>query len=375
MFEAPPTTTTAGTWLATFFAASATWGCTSAFDDLKAKGESCVHAIPPERPDTGTDDVTPIEFVNAVDEYDMGEIGSDDNTQRFRAMGYDLDGVCTGQGQGPSCHNPIEPIDPVIDGDVLEGRDNTQGAVVYHLFNIIGIRHSTSQEVNDEIWGGIVTSLIRVQDYNGQPNDSKVIVDVFAATMQRPDGTRTVPSRQGNDEWAPIEGWVVKDLRGEYSADHPKYLDKRAYVTNGMLVAHLEVFQSPTVTLSDMWITARIVHTNSVWVLTEGTMAGRVRTDDLLDGLDKFQDPGTHQFFCKDADNYPRAKVDVCSASDISFDPSNNPSALCDATSWGWHFTAVPAKISSPVAFQRPDPNPTRCKPGMFSGEDSCAKP
>src|SRR5687767_7827100 len=125
-----------GGHLTLLVAAAAAWGCNSAFDGLQPAPVTCDHALPPSRPGTAPEDPTSSDFVTVVDAYDMGEIDRGADTKRFRAMGYDLDGVCTGQGQGPSCDNSAWPsLVPVIDGDALAGRDNTQGAVVYRLLN------------------------------------------------------------------------------------------------------------------------------------------------------------------------------------------------------------------------------------------------
>jgi hypothetical protein len=214
-----------------------------------------------------------------------------------------------------------------------------------------------------------------VRRYNGTDVDHEVEVQVFAATTRRPDGTQPAPSWQGNDEWGPVHEWVGKDARDEWSADQPKFFDAHAYVTDWILVARLERFQTPKVMLSHMVITSRIVPTEFGWSLTEGTMAARANSDDLLEGLANFRDPDTGSWICRDGRNYRRHKQNVCSASDIGFEPSVSPSDRCDATSWGWHFTALPAKLSAPVPFEFVKPILDHCDPGQFPGDDSCANP
>src|SRR5688572_29129642 len=82
--------------------------CTSAFDDLKpvdppSAEVRCDPAEPPRRPTIQTPDFGSVEFVSAIKEYDFGEKDRDGRSERYRAMGYDLDGVCTGHGAGPTC--------------------------------------------------------------------------------------------------------------------------------------------------------------------------------------------------------------------------------------------------------------------------------
>jgi hypothetical protein len=80
----------------------------SQFDNLEPvqpepPPEPCVHALPPREPQIGPSVAESVDFVVAVNRYDLGEEDLDGETQRYRAMGFDLDQTCTGQTQGPSC--------------------------------------------------------------------------------------------------------------------------------------------------------------------------------------------------------------------------------------------------------------------------------
>jgi hypothetical protein len=347
-------------------AAATAWGCTSTFDDLEPAA-NCTPAHPPDRPSTADDDLTSLDFVVAVNEYDLGEIDRGAEVQRFRTMGFDLDQACTGQGDGPTCTNVWTTSNPPIDGDALDGRDNTQGAVLFNLRNV-ELGRSTSELVNSFIDSGAATTLLRVRRYNGLPNDRDVEVQVFAGTMMH---TGAPLAWQGNDEWAAVHGWVEQDERGEWSAERPTFFDAAAYVTDGMLVAHLKQFRTAGAMLSQVVITARIDQTLGL-ALAEGTMAGRAKTNDLLAGLREFPDSETGEKICIGTKNYPKHKRTVCSASDISFSPSADPSSQCDATSWGFHFTALPAKLSGAVPVPWVDLFANACEPGNFPGDDSC---
>jgi hypothetical protein len=364
-------------------------GCSSTFDDLSLKDEGagkvdagkndaggCSHARALAPPIISTDQTRSVEFVVAFKTYDMGEIDQREKTERYREMSYDLDNVCTGQGEGPSCVNSYWTLEtPIEEGP--EGRDNAQGAITYRSYRQRGSASST-EAVNSSIEAGSITTVIRIRGYNEQTVDSKVEVAVFAATMNPQNeagellGPLSRPQWRGEDVWAAAyPWWVDNDENNQPSTEHPKYFDANAYVTDSVLVAKLDRMEVPPfLQMSQVVITARIVRNDDGgWALTNGIFAGRVKTDDLLASVEYVREPDSPGYICRGSPSYRRSKEIYCGAADLTFEHSTDPSAQCDATSWGWTFEAQPAKLSGTGTAKQL----ANCTEELSPDNDSCA--
>jgi hypothetical protein len=364
------------------------FGCSSTFDDLSLKDEgagksdagkgdagTCPHARPLAPPSLATDQSRSVEFVVAFKTYDMGEIDQPGKTERYREMSYDLDNLCTGQGEGPSCVNPYWTLEtPIEEGP--EGRDNAQGTINTRSYQQ---RRSASatEAVNSSIEAGSATTVIRVRGYNEQRVDSKVEVAAFGATMNPQNEAGELlrpPSRpqwRGEDVWAAgYPWWVDNDENNQPSTEHPKFFDANGYVTDSILVAKLDRYEIPPfLQMSQVVITATIVRNDDGrWALTNGIFAGRVKTDDLLASVEYVREPDSPEYICRGSASYRRSKEIYCGAADLTFERSTDPTAPCDATSWGWTFEAQPAKLSGTGTAKRL-PN---CTEELSPDNDSC---
>jgi hypothetical protein len=350
------------------FAAIALSACTSAFDDLSPE-RGCEHARPPPVPAIGTDPMRTVDFTGAVFEYDVGERPKDGATDRFRAMGYDLDGTCTGQGQGPSCTPSRWATEPPRD-DNPAGRDNAYGGLIEGAFDL---GTSATDAVNSGAQSGSVTSVIRVRGYNETTVDSEVEVAIFGATLNEL-GTQPIrPRWDGTDVWkAGTPWWVDTDENGMPSTEHPKAVDRHAYVSESVLVAHIEQLEVPdSLHLSQVVLTARIVDDGRGWHLVDGTIAGRVNIDDILAGLQILIDPATGEYMCTDQPSYRERKRNICANADISWEGPDNPSSPCNAMSWGFTFkNTVPAQLSGTIGATQMRP----CPPETSPENDSCER-
>jgi hypothetical protein len=339
--------------------------CTS-IDDLRLAGAdgggNCVHAEIPSEPSLAAHIDGSIEFVVAVRAFDLGDL---DGSERFRSMGYDLDGKCTGQGQGSSCIKPTWAT--AEDRDDPQGRDNSYGAQLYALRADGG--SSGTESGNTSIDSGLITSVFRVKGYNGTSLDPEVEVAVYGATMNGGGTTEARPKWEGEDVWAAHTQWLDPEGTAEYSVERPKYYDAKAYVNNSILVAQFDQYFVPVMTLSQVKLTARIVWKDERWFLVDGTTAGRAKTDEILWTVGFLRDPDTRGFVCTDSPNYQTYKQSICSASDISYAGPDDGSAPCDATSWAWKFEAEPARLSG-VYNQRVLPT---CPPQNDPSTDNCS--
>ena len=318
-------------------------GC-SAFDGLTEREGACRSAAVPASPTFGAS-LGSIEFTVAVKRVDLGDVDDGTATQRFRKMGYDIDGTCTAKGgQASSCIRPAWATSDDSDGP--GGRDNGFGALVYTSGG-----GAASNQVNSDIEKGVITTLIRVRGYNGGSTDNQVEVAIYGATMNPTGSESPRPAWQGDDKWKAHAPWVVldeSDAGSNPSPESARFSDPNAYVTNGILVAKFESFLLGGLqSVHDLVVTARIVEgeQGANWSLRDGTFSSRFAMDDILSALDFVRDNDTNQPLCTDAPNYPTFKQNICATADINALGVDDGSAPCDAASWAWQFSAEPALL------------------------------
>jgi hypothetical protein len=315
------------------------------------------------------------EFVVAVRSFDFGVTDHGGTQPTADTLGFDLDGHCTGEGEGPSCREPSWADDHP---DGVDGRDN---AIAGLFAGVDGGSEAAANQSNSVIERGLVTMLIRVRGYNRSPNDSSVQVALFGATTASGD-LEHPPVWDGNDAWKalvdwtePKEGGVGMGVdAGENASVDARYESDRAYVSNGVLVAHFEhALGALAYHFSNAWVQARISDPKAGvgWSLRDGTFAGRLRIDDALAGVEFTPNAMTGQATCTDSTNYMALKRLACRTADIGYE-SDDPSAPCDAASWAWKFETAAARLSGEVA-------PTRatdfrqCPVASSPGGDHCS--
>jgi len=345
----------------------------------KADGGSakpgCHHAFP-QAPSTLNSAPGEREFVVAVRTVDYGEAGADRSSPDFSNIGFDLDDKCTGAGEGPSCRVPAWAADHP---DGPDGRDNAASSPIATEDG--GGDAPVATLDNAAQSSGLVSMVLRIRGYNGTPVDADVAVELFAATRS-PDPLHSVPNPplwDGSDVWKAHVEWTAPaddgdggSLPGPWLA---KYQSDRAYVSNGVLVAHFERTRgAPAYNFSNVWIQARIEadgRPDGKPSLRDGVYAGRLRIDDALAAVEYSPDPSTGQATCTDSPGYAAAKKRACALADIG-SSGDDPSAPCDATSWAWRFEAEPALLSDEV-----DPTRERdfrkCPPDLSPANDHCS--
>ena len=360
-------------WLALALAVGATQPACTGLDSLEqdepdggTASPECTHATVLPRPNVTANPEGPIEFVVAASAYDHGDFDTQTGTERFRSMGYDLDGICTGAGVAPSCIKQSWVTFDERDGP--GGRDNTMGGVLYQAAADGGT--NSSQSGNSSIDAGTITLVIRARGYNGTSVDPEVEVAVFGATMNK-GGTlpNLTPKWLGEDEWAAFGQWVDRDPMGNPSVDHPLYVDSRAYVNNWVLVAQFDRYLVPLYDLSQVKLSARILKEEERWRLVEGMIGGRMKTDEILWASDYLIDSETGAPLCTNSPSYPRLKANVCGTSDISFTGPDDGTMPCDGTSWGWAFETKPARLKGVYLAEKP----RICPVEISALNDNCA--
>jgi hypothetical protein len=335
-------------------------------------GEDFEHAplcnpIVPPAASKVTDAGDDVEFTVAIRTVDLDE---GDDTPRF---GYDLDGKCTCTLDGPSCKRP-KFVDPKKEAcDDARGIDNAGGIALANI-NALAAGAISSVVVNEGAAKGIWSQLIRVSKYSGTPNDDKVTVAVYETPGM------TAPAWNGTDAW-PIANTSVGSSQ---TVDEPLTVDDKAFVVEGVLVAHFpntRIFlRAESVSLGleliSTTMTARIVAANGgKFRLTEGTYSSKWTHSSMFNGLTNFRyGPNLSDKFCRDDIVYLQIKGMFCSATDIlEAAGPNDGTEFCNAISLGMRFDTEPAMLG-PIAPPLPLPTDT-CDVGFEPSSDSCGSP
>jgi hypothetical protein len=345
----------------------------------------CQHATwpaPPASADPGTE---MLDIVAAIRSIDFGE----DAVDTGEIVGYDLDNRCSCQGEESACVVPSYATGEHCDGPA--GRDNATA----YLFDQIGMYSGglSSQTNTEAIEQGTWTILVRIRDYNGQPNDDQVRLAIYTSPGMDNDPCVPTPVWDGSDRW-PVDavslvgGEGVGGATGEggcssfdagttgLDLDAPRYQDLGAYVNDGVVVANLpeagfDVQTSGTamnIKFTAGFITARLELDAGTgrWGLRDGLMVGRWKTSDFLSMLGAWQNNG--EPICTDTLLYPVIKGFLCQYPDVASTLSG-PTTPCDALSFAMAFEAESAQFGF---VWRSDPSPTSCPPETDPANDDC---
>jgi len=356
--------------------AGGTGGGGSVGGSAGAAGGICGHVQappPPATSDAGND----VEIVLAMRDFDIGETALENGP----LVGYDLDALCSCRGDGPSCNPPPYAEADTCDGP--SGRDNA-AAGLWEASSVF-VPELASTAMTAEITAGHFTLLMRIRNYNGQPNDERVEVAFFASPGRDNDPCLTVPPApptwNGNDSW-PVASTSLTPNMGAgggcsapgFDLEAPRYIDPDAYVTGGTLVATLDdlaflIRNEDTLAeihLKVASITGRLEQAASGWLLEEGVVAGRWPVEELRLAFVALAANGVS--LCSDSPLYENLRNAVCNYPDIA-SALSGPTTPCDAVSFGLSFAAAPALLGSIWEHVTP---PSMCAPGTDPAADSC---
>jgi hypothetical protein len=329
---------------------------TAPADAAVEAGPGCklaTYPSPPEKQGLGGS----TEFVVAMRSVDLGDT---ENT-----VGLDLDGKCTGEGDGPSCLHPAWMAKDIDDSD--DGRD-AQSAVLFKQFSLAtgGRIGSTGFTAGAE--GGKWSMLLRVRGYDGALDDDQIEVAIFPSAGLH-DDVRP-PKWDGTDAW-PVPPSCLRDGA---SLDQPKYVDAKAYVSGGKLVASLpesEFYMAGAGTCMPVrfvagFLTATIQTSSQGFTLTDGVIAARWKIADLFASVSMLR--SDDKPICTGGDLYKPVKNLICQNADI-YSGIATPTTVCDSISVGLGFTASPATIG--VVEPLPS-EPVGCPPETDPANDHC---
>ena len=322
----------------------------------------------------------------------------------WQTFGFDLDGHCTNSATCTgtnvrSCRAPTEQI--AFDGSLC--RDNTFASLqpVAAAVPEVGKRFGIAEtEFNCNLWRGTYTVMLRISDYNGQPDDSNVRVDLYISSGLVTDRPWQCPAQDFATSyplWRAALPWKVdpESLTGpitkEGALPASKVADAQAYVRNGYLSAALppdalirfaadgKRFRGFAVKVQNSVWTGKLSRgQDNAWKIKDGLFGGRVRSSDLIQSFRQIglcPDVGLDPFY-NDVVQYIQQNADVIS------DGTDDPERDCDAMSMGVAFEASqvtpgPIAVSTPiveccapgVAIEDCSP---KCGDGRKNGKEKC---
>lgn len=336
----------------------------------------CVSAgLPTEadRPAAGsTEDLGPITF--AISSMAMGsrDRAGLKTPGAWRGLGMDLDGMCT---RSETCEGqelaPCKTAGAGVPEDGAYCRDNTFGKmeaeVVAGQSSELGL---SNDGFNCALCNGDYNLVFRITGYNGQLDDDRIRIDIYPSggidrelDWQCVSGDE-VSWHQHDQEcwWKTNEDFTLSPDGLAPQAAPPGGIpnavlyDQSAYVREGYVVARLPadaLFWFPgsrAVTLAfPLKLQGGIVvgklakDEAGAWKILDGTVAGRARRSDLLDG---FRQLG----MCEDHPLWGLAQTTLRMNMDLLASGAMDEEAECDAMSVGIGFEARQAKVSGKVA-------------------------
>lgn len=353
-----------------------------------APGRCPVGRLPPSPPATASGGAELGTLVLALSRAELAK-----TTDAGDPVGYDLDGKCTCDPRDnsinadtPTC---IPPADAGPQCDEDGGVDNAF-AQAFGAFSS-GVAQQLGIDPSDptDLKCGTQTILLILVGYNGEANDPEVAVGVTPSYGIRdaPDGGvdeagaedagcklaegGTYPARfDGEDRWSHLpsaidERGLPTKLVSGYVRDFQLSLDFRRDVASSEIRLPL-AFGANVVNVATPILTGRLVPLDddgtdlpllddggvskraNRFRLTNGTVAGRTSTRDLLTSIGNLRSSkSSGKLFCTN-DFYDLARNLVCSAADVPATPALDfKSASCDGLTIGLAFEATPARLGS----------------------------
>jgi hypothetical protein len=311
----------------------------------------------------------------------------------WQTLGFDLDGVCT---NSDTCGDEIDvvPCTSVgtgIPNDGKECRDNTFGRLEDEAVALEGIGKTiglSNDGFNCSLCGGVYNFVIKLSEWNGQPDDSNVRVDFYPSPgIENPpswkcDINAPVGEWKSNGCWTRSDKWTIQEdsytgtLQAGAELPPAKLNDPSAYVRQGYIVGQLPSDallwfpgDKATVRAYPLKIQAgifagKLVQQDGAWHIADGTIAGRSKGEDLVEAFELLG-------FCQGHQYYGTMKLYVNNYLDILASGAVSETATCDALSVGIGFTADEASFSTTPAAVVPLPGCPTTDGGTDGGNDA----
>jgi hypothetical protein len=278
------------------------------------------------------------------------DFGIDVDGGRPQIPGFNLDLTCSVDVASSSCATTLLPttFEAHAKDKTATGVDNAGFSLIEYISRFSNLL--TAQTINDGIKDGKYGAVIRLDGWNGQPDDDDVQVDFFPAIgfKARADGG-TKPAFDDGDEWILDSRFQVG---GVLEASTIK--SDRAWIAGGRLVGRFKEVSLPIVIdvdpkpfdihITDAIISATVgTDESGKPALRQGVVAGRWKTSDFLGQVRtiyvKNSNGLKNTVLCEAVPGaqliYKSVKSQICDGRDIRSDSADNKNLPCDAISAG----------------------------------------
>ncbi|MBX3186936.1 MAG: hypothetical protein KF819_07975 [Labilithrix sp.] len=303
--------------------------------------------VPPSKPSAGPSDTPARTF--AVNRLFLGETDRNGGPLKdaWKDYGYNLDGLITAKDSKDVCTRQAG-ADSAKQEDGKEGIDNAFGRTV--LGFILGLVPTPSKTLNDSIADGSFTIML---DLKGLTDDPKQTNTGLSGNLYVGGdyGDNKKPTFALDDDW-PYRASPIVPI-------NDAFINEGTFV-NGSGGATIELsllIQGVSLSLNINRAIITFKHNPQANELTEGTIAGVIGTEALVQGIEKVAGRISTQL-CGGS-TLDTIKQTIRQASDILQDGSNKAGAQCDAISIGLGFTAKrigPPKTVAQEGTIPPDP-------------------
>jgi hypothetical protein len=273
-----------------------------------------------------------------------------------RPWGYNLDKTCTCPTALDSC--AIKGKTPFCDREA--GVDDEGQYVFTELQTAAAsISPDAAAFFSDELFNNALQKgqsglLLRVRGYNGKQDDAQVQVAIYSSPGFALDSG--APTWTGTDHWRVDQAYVS----GVNAATDTPIYETNGWVNNFTLVASpaqipivigSSAAQPVRLRLDTGYIVAKMTLNGMDPVSMTGTLAGRWKAVDFLQGLQGVPDPtDMSKYLCDETKSltYLAVSKTVCGHRDLASNKDfDNTNAPCDAVSFGIGFEARKADFGN----------------------------
>jgi hypothetical protein len=328
---------------------------------LSQNGAGCANGSlrPPGTPPKGSNADSGADIEEVV--FALRDVQFDQSDDRWKSIGYNIDNRCTDDTNGlTECERLVGTASP----DGMMGIDNVFGSQLYALVNLQYVGRPGVANDTLDLYGkdtqasGESVILVRIRNWNGTPNDSRVTVDISTSVFGLPGDASGPPdpapcadgaggdclpawAGTGNDWfWARGDNFLVND------PTEPKIVDDNAYITDDTFVMRIpdrsEIrFTGSTLGLS-VFLTEGIAtaHISEDRMTLGATVSGRWAKNDLIETAE-------HVGVCAGTPTYKFLLMALNAMLDVRSDPSTAGATVpCDAISMGITFNGFRARFA-----------------------------
>lgn len=405
---------------ALFVAISLTCGACAAifgFEELgseKFDGGTTPEASTPDAPvDGGSDVVVPVpgcDKIGIPDKPIATDSGSGDEEEILVAIntldigittaaGFNLDRACSPTRQLSTCIAGGSGTDfDEFGKDTDDAGTDNAGFALLKTVGAFGGGFEPSA-INERLRDGEFGGVIRITKWNGTPDDTDIVFEVFPALGVSVDqgGTYVRKTSSVDAGFGPTDHWH-RDTRFEGVSGVSTQFSLNAWVSGGRVYARFAQLVIPVnvpddpkpldLTMREAIISAKLVQENGSYRLTDGILGGRIATKDFLRDVRTIyvldNNGVKNAFLCTSGSLGPTlynlVKQKVCIARDIIGSGADDRTKGCDAFSAGFRVDTYAltdrAFYEGNTNFEAlgPDATAPRCtvNPGVPEGDD-CA--